>query len=588
MKKKRRKVNALAACLLAMLLTLELVLGSGLTVTAASKITLKSGAAAPSTVYAGHSYSLKVAGTRVKFYTSNKKIATIGATTGKMKALAPGSVKITAKSTKTGKAVATKIFKVLLRANKINVENSEIKLSQPGDTAQINASLDPVNSTDVIRFYTEDKNIATVGMTSGKVTAKGVGHTQIMVYAKATKATANNSKANKIAVVDVNVTGETAFVEVSQNTFASVKVVFDGNIRNSLSAKDFALQQEGREAISISSIKVTGDREVIVNLSKKMKESSTYTLKWKDCSASFQTIAQKVRSVEITPETAEFSVPTDITVTLKGDEGVVLETYQYGLPNVPKELSINVNVTGGAIDTSGIRRRLTFTSLQGYADVEAVYKGADGTEIQAKKVITVVPKKVMVLFYPRTIREATVSQIRIFVGDSNGKGDYYYYGGGELPDYLKVTVTPTDGFAEPAAGGLYLANSKATARIHIKYEKDGSVAEADGTIYARAKTAAEKEAEKAEQERQNSSSSSSTPTPAPTPTPASSQTPIDTPPTSTADPSGDTPETDQPAPPTADSSGDTHETDQPTTQPSSTQPSSTEIAPVSSSDPNTQ
>ncbi len=52
---------------------------------AASKITLKSGAAAPSTIYTGHSYSLKVAGTDVKFYSSNKAAATIGVTTGKLK-----------------------------------------------------------------------------------------------------------------------------------------------------------------------------------------------------------------------------------------------------------------------------------------------------------------------------------------------------------------------------------------------------------------------------------------------------------------------------------------------------------------------
>lgn len=43
------------------------------TAMAASKITLKSGAAVPSTVYAGHSYTLKVSGTAVKFYSSNKK-----------------------------------------------------------------------------------------------------------------------------------------------------------------------------------------------------------------------------------------------------------------------------------------------------------------------------------------------------------------------------------------------------------------------------------------------------------------------------------------------------------------------------------
>ena len=75
------------------------------TAAGASKITLKSGAAAPSTIYAGHSYTLDVKGANVKYYSSNKKIATIGLMTGKLKPTEPGSVKITAKSKKTGKVV---------------------------------------------------------------------------------------------------------------------------------------------------------------------------------------------------------------------------------------------------------------------------------------------------------------------------------------------------------------------------------------------------------------------------------------------------------------------------------------------------
>lgn len=148
---------------------------------AASKITLKSGAAAPSSVYAGHSYTLKVAGEHVKFYTSNKKIATIGATTGKMKPTAPGSVKITAKSAKSGKAVATKTFNVLMRSTKVTPDVETVTLGAIGATHTLHASLTPENSTDVIRFFSEDKTIATIGMTSGKITAKGFGETTINI-----------------------------------------------------------------------------------------------------------------------------------------------------------------------------------------------------------------------------------------------------------------------------------------------------------------------------------------------------------------------------------------------------------------------
>ena len=202
---KRHVWNRGLAVLIAVFVLLSFVKASDPVLSqAASKITLKSGAAAPATVYAGHSYNLKVAGVKVKFTTSNKKVATIGATTGKMKVVAPGSVKITAKNAKSGKVVASKTFHVLQRSKSVNVD-STLYLSKVGDTATIRPTLTPATSTDVIRFTTSDKEIATVGATSGKVTAKKIGKTTINVYAKATKATANSNKNNKVATVTVYV-----------------------------------------------------------------------------------------------------------------------------------------------------------------------------------------------------------------------------------------------------------------------------------------------------------------------------------------------------------------------------------------------
>lgn len=102
-----RWLKRMAACLLVLALVVP-AFSVPETAAAASKIRLKSGAAAPSTIYAGHSYTLDVKGAHVKYYSSNKKIATIGLTTGKLKPTEPGSVKITAKSKKTGKVVAFK------------------------------------------------------------------------------------------------------------------------------------------------------------------------------------------------------------------------------------------------------------------------------------------------------------------------------------------------------------------------------------------------------------------------------------------------------------------------------------------------
>ncbi len=64
----------------------------------------------------------------------------------------PGTVTITAKDRKTGETVATKTFKVLLRASRISVEPETLTLYLY-DAFTLNASLRPGNSTDVVKFF---------------------------------------------------------------------------------------------------------------------------------------------------------------------------------------------------------------------------------------------------------------------------------------------------------------------------------------------------------------------------------------------------------------------------------------------------
>ena len=96
----KKIMKKLTAVLLMAALVLSVIGVPDTAFAASSKITLKSGEAAPSIIYAGHSYSLKVPGANVKFYTTDKKVATIGLTTGKLKPTAPGAVTIKAKSKK--------------------------------------------------------------------------------------------------------------------------------------------------------------------------------------------------------------------------------------------------------------------------------------------------------------------------------------------------------------------------------------------------------------------------------------------------------------------------------------------------------
>ena len=168
-------------------------------------ITLKSGAKAPDTVWAGHTYSLKVEGAMVKFYSTNTNVATINETTGKMRVIAPGTVEIIAKDKKSPKVIARKKFTVLQSASSVSVEEGTNITMNVGDTFKITAIKEPATSTDVIRFMSEDKEIAAIGYVSGTITAKSVGQTTITVYSMGTKSTGIRNKYNKKCYVTVTV-----------------------------------------------------------------------------------------------------------------------------------------------------------------------------------------------------------------------------------------------------------------------------------------------------------------------------------------------------------------------------------------------
>ena len=355
---------------------------------AASKITLKSGAAAPSTIYAGHSYNLKVAGVKVKFYTSNKKVATIGATTGKLKAVAPGTVKITAKNAKTGKAVASKTFKVLQRATSITADVSKLYLDV-GDTATIKATKMPETSTDVVRFYSEDKTIATVGATSGKVTAKAKGKCAIKVVSKATKATSNSLKANKVATVEVYV--GTHIKEAIQRSTTELDLVFHtaANVKSS----DLVItNDETKASYPVKSVNIDKENNKIayVELFTELKDGKTYTVQCNQTSAQFTATDGKINKLQIAPTEIVCGKEEPIYVQTVDANGIVIGNYTMSNAREGNIEFKNVKIEGGRRvgDDS-----ITFDSIDGSCTVKVCYhtykynKGREEGKIELEQTI---------------------------------------------------------------------------------------------------------------------------------------------------------------------------------------------------------
>ena len=331
---------------------------------ASSKITLKSGEAAPSIIYAGHSYSLKVPGANVKFYTTDKKVATIGLTTGKLKPTAPGAVTIKAKSKKTGKEVARKTFTVRQRCT--SVKASDIYLN-PGDSAYVKAKLTPSTSTDVIRFYSNDKEIVTIGSTSGKARAYQKGETTIKVIAKASNSTSSSNKANKATNINVYVG---AYIDSAQQLETTrIKLGFKTDITGyDMKASDFSISNsKTKRNFTVKDISVSGN-SVILTTNDKINDGGTYTVKYDKSSAKFTATDGRITDMEISPTVVPKKTLTEINVNLKDKNGVVVESYNTA--NKPKYVDFSISTSSGFVNYNG---KLYLNNVQSTATARAVY-----------------------------------------------------------------------------------------------------------------------------------------------------------------------------------------------------------------------
>lgn len=329
-----------------------------------SKITLKSGEAAPSIIYVGHSYSLKVPGANVKFYTTDKKVATIGVTTGKLKPTAPGTVTIKAKSKKTGKEVARKTFTVRQRCTSVTA--SDIYLN-PGDYTYVKATLTPSTSTDEIRFLSNDKEIVTIGATSGKARAYKKGETTVSVIAKASKSTSNSSKANKTTNINVYVGAYIDSAQQSETTM--IKVDFKTDVTDyDMKASDFSISNnKTKRNFTVKDISVSGN-SVILTTNDKINDGGTYTVKYDKSSAQFTATDGRINGMEISPTVVPEKTLTEINVNLKDKNGVVVESYNTA--NKPKYVDFSISTSSGFVNYNG---KLYLNNLQSTATARAVY-----------------------------------------------------------------------------------------------------------------------------------------------------------------------------------------------------------------------
>ena len=287
----------------------------------AASITLKSGSSLPITVYTGDSYDLKVAGTTVKWTSSNSKVATVGMVSGKLELKAPGKVTITAKSKNTGKQVASKKLTVLQRAKSITTSTSELFLGKIGDTATISAKLSPSTSTDIVRFESSDKTVAKVGATGGTVVATGDGTCTISVISKATKTTSNSSKSNVVCKVKVHVG---PYLTSAEYDGVRIFATFRNTPTDPKSADFVVVDNASKYNYPVKSVEQDGD-QVVLTLFEALHDGQSFKLSYGSTSTGFRGTEPVVDSVKLTPDTVVAGMETPVNVQLVTYKGSVIE-----------------------------------------------------------------------------------------------------------------------------------------------------------------------------------------------------------------------------------------------------------------------
>lgn len=319
---KKNFFKKLAATLaLAMVVT---SLAPAATASAAAGITMKNGSTA-STVYVTKAYSLKLGkGVNARWTSSNKAISTVGLTGGVLKPVAPGKVTITAKSKNTGKTYK-KTFVVKQRATSVELGN-DLSLAV-GATSTLKAELTPSISTDVIRYFSDNKEVATVGMTGGKVTAKKAGEATITVYAKATTASSNASKMNKVDTIKVQV--GTFIQSATQDSVTKLDVLFNADMKDA-KASDFKIvRDDTNQEFAVKEINVD-DKKVTVETYSDINDGATYTVTYGESSYKFVATNGKIVNLAITPNTITYNKETKIELQAKDANGVTVKTIEYG------------------------------------------------------------------------------------------------------------------------------------------------------------------------------------------------------------------------------------------------------------------
>lgn len=218
-----------------------------------------------------------------------------------------------------------------------------------GDTATLTSTSTPAAK---VKYYSADKSIATVGVTSGVVT--GVAEGTVKIAAKFYTGKKENKVYKEITVK------KTILKDAVQTKYNTITATILGDTKN-LKATDFKITNTFTNAtVAVKSVKPTKTdaTKFVIEVFGNMTDGKEYTIAYAGDVAKFTATAGKVTGIKLSKDTIPYNAETKVVVQLVDADGIVVNDVD--LNDTTKNVSVKQ------------------TSLKGYIAADKVYLPTKG------------------------------------------------------------------------------------------------------------------------------------------------------------------------------------------------------------------